>query len=465
MALKPLDVECPTCFSGPGRRCIDPRTRHRKRPLRAPEPHVRRLWPTRPCPKCKAFPGESCRTPSGRVRPTPHTARVQLTREESARYLAKREAATAAARERQREAQPATPLALDAGDDALPAAVQLDEGVDVRASGSPPPLNRSTALESPTSALLLDGKRVDLADAMRGYAQHAQAPNTTRAYAADWRAFTDWTQQRELRALPADPQTVALYLTAIAQDGLRLATVRRRAAAIGREHRAAGHPSPLTDPAVKTVIEGISRTHGAPARKKVALDRDTLLAVVAAIDTTTTAGLRDRALLLVGFALALRRSELVAIAVEDLAPHPDGMLVTLNRSKSDQHGRGHTFLLAHSDNPGACPVTALQAWIAHAQLTEGPLARRISQTGRVLTPLSAQSIALIIRRRVQAAALAGVSVEDFAGHSLRSGFATQAARDGYSTAQIRHVTRHRDPRTLDGYIQAGTGAKDLARVL
>jgi len=202
-----------------------------------------------------------------------------------------------------------------------------------------------------------------------------------------------------------------------------------------------------------------------PARKKVALDRDTLLAVVAAIDTSTAAGLRDRALLLVGFALALRRSELVAIRVEDLEPHPDGMLVPLNRSKTDQHAQGHTFLLAHSNSPEACPVTALRAWVTHAELAEGPVARRVSQTGRVLGPLSAQSIALIIRRRVQAAALPGVSVEHFAGHSLRSGFATQAARDGYSTAQIRHVTRHRDPRTLDGYIQAGTDAKDLARVL
>jgi site-specific recombinase XerC len=127
----------------------------------------------------------------------------------------------------------------------------------------------------------------------------------------------------------------------------------------------------------------------------VALERDALLAVVAAIDTTTAAGLRDRALLLVGFALALRRSELVAIRVEDLEPHRDGMLVTLNRSKTDQHGRGHTFPLAHSENPRAYPVAALRAWITHAQLTEGPIARRLSRTGRVLGPLTAQSIALI----------------------------------------------------------------------
>jgi integrase len=246
---------------------------------------------------------------------------------------------------------------------------------------------------------------------------------------------------------------------------LKLATVRRRAGAITRAHRAADHPTPLADPRVKSVLEGIARTHGAPPRKKAALDRDQLLSVTAAIDPTTTAGLRDRALLLTGFALGLRRSELVSIQVEDLKPHPDGLLVTLNRAEGDQHGEGHTFLLANGKSPEACPVTALHAWITHAQLTHGPIARRVSRSGRVLDPLTAQSIPLIIRRRLEAAALPGVNLDDYSGHSLRSGFATQAARDGYTSTQIRHVTRHKDPRTLDGYIQAGTRTKDLALVL
>jgi integrase len=256
---------------------------------------------------------------------------------------------------------------------------------------------------------------VDLASSMAAYSDRAQAPNTTRAYTSDWRAFTTWAQDRGLQPLPAEPGTVALYLTAIADQCLKLATVRRRAAAITRVHRGASHPSPLEDPRVRAVLEGIARTHGAPPAKKVALERDALLAVIAAIDTATPAGLRDRALLLVGFALALRRSELVALRVEDLQRHPDGMLVTLNRSKTDQHGRGHTFLLAHSENPEACPVAALRAWIAHTRLTEGPIARRLSRTGSVLGPLTAQSIALIVRRRVQAADLPGTMAADSRG--------------------------------------------------
>ena len=167
-------------------------------------------------------------------------------------------------------------------------------------------------------------------------------------------------------------------------------------------------------------------------------------------------------MLLLGFALGLRRSELVAIRVEDLSPHHDGLTVRLAGSKTDQTGRGHEFLLAFAESPNPCPVRALRAWIDHAGLTSGPIARRVTRTGAASSPLSAQSIALIIKRRAKAA---GLQPSDYAGHSLRSGFSTQAARDGYLPAQIADTTRHKDRRTLDGYIQAGKGAEHVARVL
>jgi site-specific recombinase XerD len=475
----PLTVPCPTCHAPAGKRCIDPRTRRRKRPLPAKQPHVHRLWPTRRCPKCKVWPGEPCRTPSGRLQPIPHTARLGPTRQEVARYLAAREAengpsparsgAAASPSAGREEQDPEPPHALPAPQEVRVAAGEEQRGVDPVPvlEGEPlsdlvRPTADFTATQWPPGLAV---EVADLADAMAGYVQRAQAENTTRAYESDWRQFVTWAQERDLQAMPADPATCALYLAAIAQSGLKLATVRRRAAAITRAHRQADLPSPLADPRVKTVMEGIARTHGAPAQKKLALRRDALVAVIEAIDLTTPAGLRDRALLLTGFALALRRSELVALCVEDLQPHPDGMLVMLSHSKGDQQSQGHTFLLANGQSTEHCPVTALRAWIEHAQLTGEPIFRRLSWAGRVLSPLTAQSVTLIIRRRLQAAGLPGVSAEDFAGHSLRSGFATQAAGDGYSAAQIRHVTRHKDTRTLDGYIQAGTGAKDLAKVL
>jgi len=312
---------------------------------------------------------------------------------------------------------------------------------------------------------LPDGLAPELAalvDAMAAYASAAQAPNTTKAYESDWRQFESWSDSHHLVAMPAAPATCALYLTGLAQRGLTVSTIRRRAAAITRAHRQAGHPSPVWDPRVLTVMEGIARTHGAPPAKKVALLRDPLLELVDRIDTTTSAGLRDRALLLVGFALGLRRSELVAIRVEDLSPHHDGATVRLAGSKTDQTGKGHEFLLAFAESPNPCPVRALRAWIDHAGLTSGPIARRVTRTGTASSPLSAQSIALIIKRRAKAA---GLSPRDYAGHSLRSGFSTQAARDGYLPAQIADTTRHKDRRTLDGYIQAGKGAEHVARVL
>ncbi len=347
---------------------------------------------------------------------------------------------------------PAPPTA--AGDAPLAAVEGVDvvDVVDVVEILDPTPpaalIRPAADFDSPTPPPAPSTELVELADlnrSMRDYADRAQAPNTTRAYTSDWQAFTRWADEHGLPSMPADPATCALYLTAIAQTGLKLATIRRRAAAITRAHRASHHPTPLADPRVKSVLEGIARTHGQPPRKKAGLDRDQLVAVIAAIDPTTTAGLRDRALLLTGFALALRRSELVSLQVEDLKPHPDGLLVTLNRSKTDQHSHGHTFLLAPGKTAQACPVTALHAWIDHAQLTHGPIARRRSRSGRVLDPLTPQSIPLIIRRRLAAAGLPGVNLDDYAGHSLRSGFATQAARDGYTPTQIRHVTRHKDP--------------------
>jgi site-specific recombinase XerD len=308
----------------------------------------------------------------------------------------------------------------------------------------------------------LDPELHELVGAMCAYAAAAQAPNTTKAYESDWRQFEQWADEYSLTAMPAAPATCALYLTALAQRGLKVSTIRRRAAAITRAHRQVEQPSPVWDPRVLTVLEGIARAHGAAPAKKVALLRDPLLELVDRIDPTTPDGLRDRALLLLGFALGLRRSELVAVSVEHLSPHHDGLTVRLPSSKTDQTGQGHTFLLAYAQTPNPCPVRAVRAWIDHARLTTGPLARRVTRTGTVSSPLSAQSIALIIKRRARAA---GLDPRDFAGHSLRSGFSTQAARDGYLPAQIADVTRHQDRRTLDGYIQAGQGAKHLARVL
>jgi site-specific recombinase XerD len=320
---------------------------------------------------------------------------------------------------------------------------------------------RSDGLPSGLPAELA-AELTELIDAAQEYAAHAQAENTSRAYASDWKQFEAWCERYGLIALPAPVSVVTLYVTSLAKRGLTVSTVRRRTAAIARAHRKAGLLPPTSDPAFVTGLEGIARVHGAAPNKKTALLRDPLVEMIDRIDTGTTAGLRDRALLLVGFALGLRRSELVAIRVEDLSPSPDGITVRLRRSKTDQQARGKDLLLVYAETPHPCPVRALRGWLDSTGITEGPIFRRVTRTGAVSSPLNAPSVALIIKRRAKAA---GLSATEFAGHSLRSGYATQAARDGHHPTQIADVTRHKDERVLAGYIRAGRGRDDIAHVL
>jgi integrase len=302
----------------------------------------------------------------------------------------------------------------------------------------------------------------ELIDAAQEYAAHAQAANTSRAYASDWKQFETWCARYGFLKLPAPTSVVTFYVTSMARRGRTVATIRRHAAAIARVHRQAGYLPPTSDPACLTVLEGIARVHGAAPNKKTALLRDPLLEMVDRIDTSTNTGLRDRALLLVGFALGLRRSELVAIRVEDLSPSPDGLTVRIGRSKTDQQSRGHELLLVYGQSPNPCPVRALRAWLDASQIISGQVFRRVTRTGAVSSPLQPEAVATIIKRRAKAA---GLNPADFAGHSLRSGYATQAARDGHNSSQIADMTRHKDQRVLAGYVRAGKGRDDVAHVL
>lgn len=300
-----------------------------------------------------------------------------------------------------------------------------------------------------------------LEDAER-YATAAQAQNTTRAYASDWKQFTAWCERYELLGLPAPAAVIALYLTSLAKRGLAVSTIRRRAAAIARAHRQAGHLPATSDPRVVTVMEGIARVHGSAPNKKTALLREPLLELIDRIHPSTPAALRDRALLLLGFAVGLRRSEIIALEVEDLSPSPDGIRIRIARSKTDQRGTGHELLVVYAEPPRPCPVRALRAWIDAAAITTGLIFRRVTRTGAVSSPLTAQTVALIIKKRARAA---GLDPREFAGHSLRSGYATQAARDGHHPTQIAATTRHQDQRVLAGYIRAGRGKNEVAHVL
>jgi site-specific recombinase XerD len=292
----------------------------------------------------------------------------------------------------------------------------------------------------------------EVADQARGYAAASRSEATRRAYRADWDHFATWCDGRGLSSLPADPTTVALYVTYMA-DTYKPSTISRRLVSIAQAHKAAGHPSPTTDERVRLVNAGIRRVHGVATRQVRPVVTEDLRRMV---DTCglDPAGVRDRALLLLGFAAALRRSELVALDTGDVEETHDGLVVTVRRSKTDQEGAGRKIGVPFGSNPSTCPVRAWRAWVGEAEVTEGPLFRGIDRHGNIAASrLSDRAVALIVKRRAEAA---GIDPATVSGHSLRAGLATSAAAAGVSERAIAATTGHKSMAVLRGYIRDGS---------
>ena len=297
------------------------------------------------------------------------------------------------------------------------------------------------------------------------YAASALAPSTRRAYERDWRMFAKWCVARGLRPMPAAPETVAAFLAAEADREFRPVTIGKRAAAIAAAHRAQDEPNPCDSAAVAAVLAGIRRERGIrPLRKARPLELEPLARLVDPIDTAALAGLRDRALLLLGFAAALRRSELVALDVEDLGfDVARGLLVTIRRSKADQEREGAQVAVPYAQAPDRCAVRALRRYLDAAAVHRGPVFRPMRRGDNLTAQrLSDQSVALIVKRRARAA---GVPPTLLSGHSLRAGYATAAAAAGVEERKIANVTRHRNLPVLRGYIRAATAFDDVCQVL
>jgi site-specific recombinase XerD len=295
-------------------------------------------------------------------------------------------------------------------------------------------------------------------DAARGYAANEKAAATRRAYRSDWGIFATWCAARGAVALPAAPETVAAFLAAEADTGAKPSTITRRSAAIRYAHALAGHEPPTAAEAVKTTMRGIRRTHRTAPAQKAPATAERIAMMIAAIPVDTLRGKRDRALILLGFAGAFRRSELVALRVEDITETPDGLRVTIRRSKTDQEGQGHEIAVPRGAR--LRPVEALRAWLDAAGVAEGPVFRRLVKGGRATADaLSAESVADIVKRH---AAVAGLDPEQFAGHSLRAGFLTSGAEAGASIFKLMEVSRHRSVDTLRGYVRRAELFKDHA---
>jgi site-specific recombinase XerD len=251
---------------------------------------------------------------------------------------------------------------------------------------------------------------------------------------------------------------VAAYLASEAEAGLKPSTLGVRCAAIGHAHKLAGHQSPTSADEVKGTLAGIRRAVGAAPNRRAPAIAEITRDMAKAAPAGKVKGLRDRALLLLGFAAALRRSELVALDVADLEETDEGFRVTIRRSKTDQEGVGATIAVIRG---GAwCPVRAVNAWLDAAGITEGAIFRPIRKGGKVRDQrLSPQAVCELVK---QHAAAIGLDATTFGAHSLRSGFPTSAARRGASIFKMRDVSRHKSLDVLQAYVRDADMFRDHA---
>jgi integrase len=304
-------------------------------------------------------------------------------------------------------------------------------------------------------------QRAALDDAVRENIVDAKAKNTRRAYTADWAHFTAWCAAHDESSLPADPATVARYLSDIA-DAFKVATLERRLVGIATAHRYASLESPTVAPVVRETFKGIKRRKARSGEQQTQKEAAVTGVVVKLVETLddTMSGVHDRALILIGFAGAFRRSELAALDVADVKFVAEGLVITVKMSKTDQEGIGAVKGIPYGSHIETCPVRSLKTWLEKAAITEGPIFRHIDRHGNVRPKrLNAGSIPRIIK---EAAAKAGLDPTQFSGHSLRAGLATAAAEAGVSERAIMAQTGHKSVVVARRYIRRGSLFKDNA---
>lgn len=295
--------------------------------------------------------------------------------------------------------------------------------------------------------------------------QNAIPANTQRAYTADWRLFTVWCEAHVVSPLPASSETVRAFLTervtkrwpkgrGRAAEPDHPATIERRLSAICRVHRLLGMTSPRSaDGSIQELLLGIQRAGRKKTRRKAAplLAAQIARAVLMKEWGDTAISIRDKALVLVGFSCALRRSEIVGLELNDVF-FAEGMVqLRIAFSKTDQSGQGQTVVFDPAPNGLVCPVEALKAWMSLRGKAPGPLFTRIDKGGRItVRPLHSSYVSIVVKR---IAGLLGEDKTKYSAHSLRAGFATQAALAGVQEWAIREQTRHKSHQVLDEYIR------------
>ncbi len=298
----------------------------------------------------------------------------------------------------------------------------------------------------------------ELTDVM-AYVAESLAPSTRRAYRTGLADFAAWCDGQRLDSMPASPETVARYLAAGAKAGRSVSTLGQRLAAIRWAHESQGLESPTAAKGVRATMTGIRRELGVAPKRKAPATVDRLAGMVAHAKPDTMKGLRDRALLLFGFASAMRRSELVALDLADIEETERGLLVTVKRSKTDQEGKGQQRAIPFGRSPETCPVKALLSWVTAAGLTSGLVFRSVDRHGNVGSSMSTRAVADVVKAHAKRA---GFDPAEFGGHSLRAGFVTSAAERGAAAERIMDHTGHRSVAMVRIYTRRADAFADHA---
>lgn len=293
-----------------------------------------------------------------------------------------------------------------------------------------------------------------LSDAALRFQSASRSASTQRAYRSDWNDFLEWCVHNEETSLPASGVAVANYLAHMAEgDGAKKSTVARRVAAINYQHEIAGHARPGKTVDVAQVLSGVRRVLSSELDRASPFTRELLLKAFSGFDERVLRDVRDKALLCIGFAAALRRSEIVSVQVADIKfKDAEGLMLRIPVSKTDQERAGQFVAVPYAARREFCPVVAVEHWLDMSGVTSGALFRGVRKNGVIRgTALNAGSVNEIVKRSATRAGVRAIDAQGFSGHSLRAGFVTTAREAGVPDHLIMMTTRHRDPRSLNGY--------------
>ena len=282
----------------------------------------------------------------------------------------------------------------------------------------------------------------------------SKANNTIRAYKSDFKDFSLFCAQNGFKPLPSEPKIISLYLTHLSTKDVKMSTLKRRLVSIGVIHKLKGHYLDTKHPAIIENIMGIKRRKGIVQKGKKPILISSLKLIINAIDQQTKdkiKKLRDKSIILTGFSGGFRRNEIVSLDYDDLDFVPEGLKITIRRSKTDQFGEGSVKALPYFDNLQYCPVVTLKNWITVSKIKSGPIFRRFSKGSKLSgNRLTDQTVALLIKKYLN---LAGIDSKNYSGHSLRSGFATSAAESGAEERSIMAMTGHKSVEMVRRYIK------------